>query len=305
MSYTKKRYLKKKKINTLVDNRFFKKKIYKYKYKSFFKNKNFLIFVVNKYNYYTINWKKNYEFYHSLSFLIYQTNLKSLKKKFSNVKYYKLLETIRNNNYKMKIKNEKNFNKIKKNRLISIINYIKLYNLFFYSIFLDIFYLNKFLKKKNRLIYFLILSFKKNKLFFNLQNFNKINYLSISTGFFIKFFEKRKSIKKNKTIKLLMSKYIRKILIVSKIKNIILIIKKIPVFINEIINFLNTPIAHKFINPIDGKDIEENEINYIQFKFLYFLFKENINFSKNKKPQKGRIKRKILRKVTFENKIID
>jgi hypothetical protein len=94
-------------------------------------------------------------------------------------------------------------------------------------------------------------------------------------------------------------------LYISKIKNIILVIKKIPVFINEIINFFNTPIAHKFLNPIDGKNIEENENNYTQLKFLYFLFIENKNFSKNKTPQKGRIKRKILRKVTFENKIVD
>jgi hypothetical protein len=221
------------------------------------------------------------------------------------LKYYKLLNLIKNNNYKLKLKNKQHLIKINKSRLNFILNYIKLYNLFFYYIFLDIFYLNKFLKKKNRLIYFLILSFKKNKLYVNLQNLFKKNYFSISTGFFIKFFEKRKSLKKNKTLKLLMAKYVRKLFLISKIKNIILMVKKIPVFINEIINFFNTPIAHKFLNPIDGKDIEENENNFTQIKFLYFLFLENKNFSKNKTPQKGRIKRKILRKVTFENKIVD
>ena len=74
---------------------------------------------------------------------------------------------------------------------------------------------------------------------------------------------------------------------------------------NEIINFINTPIAHKFFNPIDGKNIEEQEFNFTQLKFLFFLFIENKNFSKNKNPKKGRIKRKILRKVIFENKIVD
>jgi hypothetical protein len=161
------------------------------------------------------------------------------------------------------------------------------------------------LKKKNRLIYSLILSFKKNKLYVNLQNLNKKNYLSLSAGLFIKFFEKKKSLKKNKTIKLLMAKYVRKLFLVSKIKNVILMIRRIPVFINEIINFFNMPIAHKFLNPIDGKNIEENENNFTQIKFLYFLFLENKNFSKNKIAQKGRIKRKILRKVVFENKLVD
>lgn len=299
MKYIPKRYLKKNKINFYRLNKYSFKNPLKKKIKS----KGF--FLRKKFNYYLINWKKNFDFYSSIFFLIYQNNLNYLKKKFNSIKYYKLLELLRDNNYKFKIKNQNLFFKWTNIKLNFLLNYIKLYNLFFYSIFLDIFYLNKFFKKKNRLIYFLILSFKKNKLYFNLQNLNKKNYLSVSTGFFIKFFEKRKSIKKNKTIKLLMSKYLRKILLISKIKNLILIIKKIPVFINEILNFFNTPIAHKFLNPIDGKEIEETEVNYTHLKFLYFLFLENKNFSKNKIAQKGRIKRKILRKVIFENKIVD
>jgi hypothetical protein len=102
-----------------------------------------------------------------------------------------------------------------------------------------------------------------------------------------------------------MAKYLRKLFIISKIKNLILIVKKTPVFINEIINFFNLPIAHKFLNPIEQKIIEESYNSSLSFKFLYFIFMENKNFSKNKLPQKGRIKRKILRKVTFENKIVD
>jgi len=102
-----------------------------------------------------------------------------------------------------------------------------------------------------------------------------------------------------------MAKYIRKLFLISNIKNVMLIIKKIPLFINEIVNFFNMPIAHKFLNPIDGKNIEENENNFTQIKFLYFLFLNNKNFSKNKTPQKGRIKRKILRKIVFENKLVD
>ena len=299
MNYLNKRYFKKTKINCY----FFNKPTIKNFLRKKFNYSN--LFLKKKYNYYLINWKKNYDFYSSIFFVTYQYNLNFFKKKFNTLKYYKLLKLIKDSNYKIKIKNKQYFSKWGKTRLRFLLNYIKLYNLFFYSIFLDVFYLNKFLKKKNRLIYFLILSFKKNKLYINLQNLIKKNYFSLSTGFFIKFFEKRKSLKKNKTIKLLMAKYVRKLFLISKIKNIILIIKKIPVFINEIINFFNTPIAHKFLNPIDGKDVEESENNFTQIKFLYFLFLQNKNFSKNKTPQKGRIKRKILRKVTFENRLVD
>jgi len=299
MNYINKRYLKTNKLNKYQIN----KSIIKF----FFKKKKNLenFFLRKKYNYSLISWKKNIDFYSSFYFIIYNKNIDFFKKKFNNVKYYKLIEIIREKNNKIKIKKKKTFLKKYKTRLNYILNYTYSYNLFFNSIFLDIFYINKFLKKKNRLIYFLILSFKKNKLFINLKNINKKNYISLSTGLFIKFFEKRKSLKKNKTIKLLMAKYIRKVLLISKIKNLILIIKKLPIFINEIVNFFNLPIAHKFINPVDNKIIEENENNFTQLKFLYFLFLNNKDFSKNKKPQKGRIKRKILRKIIFENKIVD
>jgi len=190
MSYSIKRYLKKNKINLYLINKSFIKNYFKRKFKVY----NF--FLRKKYTYYLITWKKNYDFHSSLSFLTYQYNVNSFKKKFNSVKYYKLSELVRENNHKFKIRYKYSFFKWDKFRLNYFLNFSKLYNLFFYSIFLDIFYLNKFLKKKNRLIYFLILSFKKNKLYINLQNLYKKNYLSLSTGFFIKFFEKRKALKK-------------------------------------------------------------------------------------------------------------
>ena len=228
-------------------------------------------------------------------------NFNFIKQNFNHMKYEKLLNIIKSK------KIEKNTNKtiFKKININILINFISIYNFFLNSIYLDIFYFNKFLKNKNRSFFFLILSFKKKKLYVNLQNNNKKNYLSISTGLFIKFFEKRKSIKKNKAIKLLMVKYLRKLFIISKISTLILIIKKTPLFVNELINFLNTPIAHKYINPIDQKIIDESVNKYLSIRFFYFIFTENKNFSKNKMPAKGRIKRKILRKITFENKIID
>lgn len=113
------------------------------------------------------------------------------------------------------------------------------------------------------ILYFLTLSFKKNKLYLNLNNSKKNSYLSLSTGLFIKFFENKKSFKKNKTIKLLMAKYVRKIFLITKIINAVLFVKKTPLILNEIINFFNLPIAHKFLNPIDNKSIEEGTNNFI------------------------------------------
>ena len=56
---------------------------------------------------------------------------------------------------------------------------------------------------------------------------------------------------------MLMTRYIRKIFLITKITNTILFIKRTPKILNEIINFFNLPVAHKFLNPIENKSIEE------------------------------------------------
>jgi hypothetical protein len=290
------RYITKKKISKYyLTNKKLNKKINN---KLNFKENNFL---KKKYFFFNSSFGKNLQINQINYYNIYISNFNFIKKNFNHIKYEKLLNLV-----KLKKLNQ-NINKIILSKINNnvLTNFILIYNFFLNSIYLDIFYFNKFLKNKNRIFFFLILSFKKKKLYINLQNNNKKNYLSISTGLFIKFFDKRKSIKKNKAIKLLMVKYLRKLFIISKINNLILVIKKTPLFINELINFLNTPIAHKYINPIDQKIIDESLNKYSSIRFSYFIFTENKNFSKNKMPSKGRIKRKILRKITFENKIID
>lgn len=261
-----------------------------------------IFFLKKKHSFCKLNFKKNFQLIQTNHYNIYKNNTIFSKKNFNNIKYDKLLNLIKSKKIKKTNALNSLLNKINYN---VISNFILIYNFFLNSVYIDVFYLTKFLKDKTHSLFFLILSFKKKKLYINLQNTKKKNYLSLSAGLFIKFFEKRKAIKKNKNIKLLMAKYLRKLFIISKISNLILIIKKTPLFINELINFLNTPIAHKFINPIDNRIIDESVNRKLSIRFLYFIFMENKNFSKNKTSAKGRIKRKILRKITFENKIID
>lgn len=250
--------------------------------------------------------KNNFNFYSNyLFYKIYQKTSIILKSKFNNIKYLNNIEIIKEKNTFLKFRNKDIYFYFIKKKISNIITFLSLYLFFFNTIYLDIFCLIKNMKKKNKSLFFLVMSFKKNKLFLNLLNFSKRNFLNLSSGLFIKFFEKRKAFKKNKTIKILMAKYFRKLFIILKIKNLALIIKKIPASLSEILTFLNSPIVHKFLNPIENKIIEENEKNPLFINFLYFLFLENKNFSKNKIAQKGRIKRKILRKLTFDNKIID
>lgn len=143
-------------------------------------------------------------------------------------------------------------------------------------------------------------------MYINLQNnLNKKTYLYLTPGFFVKFFEKKKSIKKNKNTKILMSKYLRKIYIITKIKNQIIVVKNNPIFLIEFLTFLNSPIIHKFYDPLKKKIINEKKSPQFNTKTIYFIFFKNHEYSFNKKKKIGRIKRKIKRKIIIQNQILD
>lgn len=127
----------------------------------------------------------------------------------------------------------------------------------------------------------------------------------LSNGFFLKYFEKKKSIKKNKSIKLLIARYLRKLYLLVHFKYSIFFIKNTPSHLSEIINILNTPIIHKFANPFSEKIMEEGLLKKNIFNINYFIFFKNIDFSSNKIRKKGRVKRKITRKLVLENSITD
>ena len=246
------------------------------------------------------------EFQFYLVYNAYQSKFKWLKYKFINYKYHKILDLIREQNSLTRKKRKFYLLKYKKKQMIKINNYLYLYKFFFFMIFVDIFYFVKKNKlKRQKLTHFLILSFINNKLFVNLLNLNKKNYLFLSSGLFIKFFEKKKSFKKNKIIKLLIAKYLRKIFLLTKIRNTSLIIKNNPTFLLEMITFLNSPIPHKFMDPVTEEIIEELTPNFTWIKFLYFIFLENSSFSNNKTKKIGRIKRKITRKLVITNRVVD
>jgi hypothetical protein len=139
----------------------------------------------------------------------------------------------------------------------------------------------------------------------NLQNKKKKNFFFLSTGMFIKFFNKKKNLKKNKITKILMAKFLRKINLLIKFKFILIIVKKIPLNLMEFLTFLNSQIIHKFQNPYGDNLIEEKINDSPLFRIINFIFTKNIDFSNNKKKKKGRIKRKIIRKLTILNKLID
>ena len=187
-----------------------------------------------------------------------------------------------------------------------LFNYLFVYNNFYLYNFINLFFKTSSKNLKNFFFFNLIWSFKKKNLFVTLANSFKRSVLSISTGLFIKFYEKKKSLKKTKAIKFLAIKFLRKILLILKINNLIFKILKKPIFFLELLTVLNQPISHKFNNPCENKFVDETtSLRPNAWRFIFFIFSKNTSFSKLKLKKRGRIKRKILRKIILTNKLID
>nr|QCU82608.1 hypothetical protein [Pseudourostyla cristata] len=117
-----------------------------------------------------------------------------------------------------------------------------------------LFYQHNRFKHIKHPIYKFILNFKpNNRLFLNLQYNDEYdkdleeletkNLTFVSPGMFLKYFEKKKSLKRTKMIKLLTIKYFKKLFLTLKIKQIFLILKKNPIFFFDIVYLLKQPMA--------------------------------------------------------------
>lgn len=155
-------------------------------------------------------------------------------------------------------------------------------------------------------IYKLYFTFTRTRIFVNLTNNSHKNYLSLSVGLFLRFFKNKKSFKKNKLIKLLLVKYLRKLLLVSNIKNVYLYVQKTPLFLTELVKTLTTPLVNPFFNPISSSLLfENNSPSSNSFSIRYVYFRQLKPFNLMRMPRKGRLKRKIMRRIIRTNRISD
>jgi len=122
---------------------------------------------------------------------------------------------------------------------------------------------------------------------------------------FIRYFQHRKSIKKTKIIKVIIAKYLRKFLLILKIKFLNLYFNSSPVMLQEILSNLTTPLVQPLKNPLTSKIIDESFSKKNYLNFIFFFFQKSIPFGKFKMRRKGRIKRKILRRLIKVNNVID
>ena len=130
-------------------------------------------------------------------------------------------------------------------------------------------------------------------------------------GLFIRYFQGKKSLKKSKALKYLMARFLRKMLLVLNLESVGVITKGVPVNLDQLLTAIFKPLSHPFTNPLNGEIINESDSTTRQkpkrgnvgISSITFLAPKPFSYQKTRK--RGRIKRKIQRKLVRLNKVID
>jgi hypothetical protein len=133
----------------------------------------------------------------------------------------------------------------------------------------------------------------------------RLTHFFITPGTFLRYFGRKKSIKKLQSLKLLAIRFLRKLLIVLNLKNLAIHSKGVPVAFENLLEKLYRPLPHPFKNPFTRQIVDETttftrKLNIVE---VMFLRPKPFGFSKQKK--RGRIKRKIRRRVMGVNRVVD
>ena len=162
--------------------------------------------------------------------------------------------------------------------------------------------LNK--KKRFNPTKILSLNFSRNKFFPTVRTLAGETYFFLSLGLLAKFLLKNKAFTKSKTVFLLLASFLRKVLLFSSLKNMYLFVNKTPLFFKEIMSTINDPVVSVYKNPFTNTLVNEKEVPN-PFTFPMIVFTNNKPYGTVKVKRKGRLKRKIARRLTMINRVLD
>ena len=130
-------------------------------------------------------------------------------------------------------------------------------------------------------------------------------YFFISTGLFSKFFQHRKSLRKNKATKILMVRFLRKVLLILNIDQLQFISSGVPLFLDKLLSTLYRQLPHPFTNPFTGSVIDESTTRNFNLNISKLFFHKSRPFGYLPTKKRGRVKRKIRRKLVRAGGLID
>lgn len=127
-----------------------------------------------------------------------------------------------------------------------------------------------------------------------------------SLGCIAKFLNKGKSHTKKKAVFLLVASLLRKILLYTSLADMHLYVNRTPLYFQEILNQVYTPTKSLYYHPFfQQKMVDESSDNIKSFDFKYVSFTNTKSYGYVKWKKKGRLKRKIAKRVFSINRVID
>ena len=134
-----------------------------------------------------------------------------------------------------------------------------------------------------------------------------ITHFNITVGALMRYFQNRKSLRKHKVLRVILARILRKMLMILKFKFIQLKLRGIPVHLDLFMKTLFEPLNRPFTDPLSGIEIDETKIK--QPRLLVNWYGPDILRAKpygyQKTRKKGRIKRKIRRKLVKLVRLVD
>jgi len=124
-------------------------------------------------------------------------------------------------------------------------------------------------------------------------------------GLFSKFFNKGKSFIKNKSTFLVVAGFLRKMLLYTALEQLLLVVKKTPLYLQEIMTTINSPVISLYKNPFNSSLVVDETLLRNNFYFNTFVFLNSRPYSFLKTRKKGRIKRKITKRIVKINRLVD
>ena len=121
-----------------------------------------------------------------------------------------------------------------------------------------------------------------------------------------KFFSKTKAFLRQKTSYLLSAAFLRKIMLYTGLRQLILKVRGVPLFLRDIVSTILNPGKKMYEHPFRSPTqiVGENIFTH-GFTFSYVLFTNLKPHSLMKRKKKGRLKRKIAKKIVLLNNILD
>ena len=125
----------------------------------------------------------------------------------------------------------------------------------------------------------------------------RADYFFVSPGLFTRYFFFQKAVKRSKTLKLIMIRFARKMLLLLGLNELTLAIRGLAFMLEQLIVTLLSPLRHPFKNVLTGQLLDEVNTAGVSLRVGSIAFSNVKPFGFQKTRLKGRIKRKIRRRI--------